>query len=504
MKLLLITTFVFGAFVNLAQVATEKRIEIELNDEFENERVYEFGSKGFIMTSKSESKAGGDYTYKIERYDTDLESTKIQEIMLDKGFRLDETFVNDDFIYQLYKDRKNNVKIVSTDAETLVQKVVDFELPGKMYINDLKVLKDFAYITAYKGGKPSVLAVDLATSQMTFYPIEIEGFKSKKLKIENIQLLEESNEIFIFIEAIVTKKTTQSFIVRMDSKGGMKDTYNFSQTLEELITSATASYISPGKYVVTGTYSTKNRSVSEGMYFAIIKDGVIDKMNFYNFLDLDNFLNYLPVRKQEKIEKKKKRKADRGKEMTIRYLLAPHNVIQTDDGYIFLAEAYYPTYRTEYYTTYRTVNGVSTPVQATRQVFDGYQYTHAFFAKFNLAGEMEWDQSFKMWMAYKPFYVKRFINIAEQNQDNVKLVYASYNRIFTKQIGFDGEVKQEEDNEVIETQFEGDKTKSSFSNISFWYDNYFLAYGSQKIKNKTDGNVARKRKVYFVNKISFE
>ena len=45
--------------------------------------------------------------------------------------------------------------------------------------------------------------------------------------------------------------------------------------------------------------------------------------------------------------------------------------------------------------------------------------------------------------------------------------------------------------------------KNTFSNIDYWYDNYFIAYGIQKIKNKS-GDVQKKRKVYFINKIYFE
>src|SRR5690606_24529791 len=169
-----------------------------------------------------------------------------------------------------------------------------------------------------------------------------------------------------------------------------------------------------------------------------------------------------------------------------------------DDGYLFLGEAYYPTYRTETYTTY--VNGQ--PVQSTRQVFDGYQYTHAVLAKFSKEGDIIWDQIFEMNPSYKPMAVTRFIRIAKGSQDALNLVFANRNTIVSKSFSFDGEVIYDKTSEPIETNIEGDQTKRSFSRINYWYDDYFLAYGSQVIKNKEEEK--KKRTVYFISKIKFE
>lgn len=107
-----------------------------------------------------------------------------------------------------------------------------------------------------------------------------------------------------------------------------------------------------------------------------------------------------------------------------------------------------------------------------------------------------------MWMAYKPYYVKRFINIAEQKQDAIKLVYASRSRIHSKSFDFSGTILEDESSEEIDTGMDSDKVKRSYSNMSYWYGNYFLAYGSQKIKNKTESD-KKKRTVYFINKIQY-
>ena len=84
------------------------------------------------------------------------------------------------------------------------------------------------------------------------------------------------------------------------------------------------------------------------------------------------------------------------------------------------------------------------------------------------------------------------------------MIFASRDRLVTEVVDNNGEIVEELKSEPIETGHEGDKTKWSSSNIDHWYDDTFIVYGSQKIKNKTDNKVDRKRKVYFISRVRFE
>ena len=56
----------------------------------------------------------------------------------------------------------------------------------------------------------------------------------------------------------------------------------------------------------------------------------------------------------------------------------------------------------------------------------------------------------------------------------------------------------------IDTGNANDKVKENYgSGIEYWYDNYFIAYGYQKIKSdKYSGK--SKRKVFYFNKIAYK
>lgn len=129
-----------------------------------------------------------------------------------------------------------------------------------------------------------------------------------------------------------------------------------------------------------GTYSEKYiSSVSEGLFLCLAQKENPQFIKFYKYLDLENFLNYLPKKKKEKIEKKKEKKEGKGKDFKINYRIAAHNVIELDDGYLFLGEAYYPTYRSEPIPETIMINGRMQNVTRYRTVFDGYQYTHDLY-----------------------------------------------------------------------------------------------------------------------------
>jgi len=168
-----------------------------------------------------------------------------------------------------------------------------------------------------------------------------------------------------------------------------------------------------------------------------------------------------------------------------------------------LAEAYQPTYRHETRTTTSTVNGVTTTTTTTIRHFDGYQYTHATLTKFSLEGELLWDQTFEMWPIYKPHTVKKFIALFDDG-NTIKMVFTNKSGVVSKIVDTNGQIVQDKQDAKIETFFEKDKAKHTFSEVDYWFDNYFIAYGFQKIKNTEIANSNKKRNVFFVSKFRFD
>lgn len=505
MKFGVIILFVLMLTGNLfGQVSSEKRVEIELKDNYENEHIIEFGSEGLVLFAENSEAEKGTSEWKYDLYDTDLTLQKSVTVKLDKNLYPTETEAGDDAIYSFYKDYKGNYTLVTVKIPSMEVVKKSGQLPKGMWLDNMKVSGEMVYLQATVKKDKSIMAMNSQTGKFNIFPIQISGAKPKATSIEEFQVIEKNKELFVYVSHLKSRREQLYYLLKLDQNGKFKEKVNLSEGHDQNIISASASVLDDNKYIVVGTYSSSSAYASEGLFFSSYSNNKLDFMKRYNFLDLKDFLSYLPEGRQERIEKKKKRKEEKGKELKFNYRIVEHEVIPLKDGYILLGEAYYPTYRTESYTTYTTVNGTTTAVTHYRQVFDGYQYTHAFIAKFGLNGEIVWDRTFEMYLYQKPFSVKKFIEVNNQTDTELSMVYTNWHKIMSKSVSYaTGEVLKEKVSDDIEQLKEGDKARYSTSSLQYWYDNYYVAYGMQKIKNKEDKDVKRKRKVYFISKIKY-
>lgn len=500
---IIILSFFFFISNVFGQVEYLERLEIELSDGYFNETVIEFNEKGLILQSRKGEKEGGNEEWRFDKYDTDLKKVGSKKILVDKKFFMDESFSNDDRHFNLFKNRKNKFILSSLDVESMDLTKVQGDLPKKAFISNMAVLGDYAYFKASVKRDVFLFAINWKTGKSNLIPIKLNAYDSKDIRVQNFQILEEANEILLYVVGLNSRKESDMHVLKLDANGKKVGAFNLTKKIKENIADISAYKLNDEQYIFTGTYSKTSITGSQGLFFCQTSNNKVDFIEFYNFLDLDEFLSYLPKRREAKIEKKKEKKEAKGKEIKFNYRIADHDIIDIDDGYIFVGEAYYPTYRTEYSTTYTTINGVSTPRTQSRRVFDGYQYTHAVIAKFDKKGQLIWDRTIEMYQAHKPLRVKKFLNISSDKDKAIKLAYSSNYSIVSKYIDYNGVIVQEQESEEIEMGYDGDKAKWSSSELSYWYGDYFIASGKQKIKNKEDRAVSRKRKVLFMSKVKY-
>ena len=507
MKYLILPLFLTFAVLGHGQTTTEKRVEFDLKDGYSNERVFEFNANGMLIFSKQDKDEAQMSTYRFEKYNTDLVATHEVNYTIENKFYVDEIYQTGNYVYFFFKTRRTEFRVVKYDFITETFKEVSGSLPNRSFIKFTACMDDRAVMAVIgKNYGISIVSIDMnsGSGAETLTPIGIEGFKPKRLSLSNMETMPESKNILLSINATISKKRTELYIVRLEQTGQIAATTDISIGTDNNLRNARAYDIGNNEYILSGTYSVPSSAGSNGFFISRLAQGQLEPLNFYNFTDLKNFLSYLPENQKRKIEKKKQRKANNGQELNISYNIAAHSPIKVNDDFIYIGEAYYATYRTESRTTTSYVNGKAVTTTTYVQVFDGYQYTHAFIAKFDKNGKLIWDQTFPMWLAKKPMTVRKFIHIGDQQQTNLKLVYANGNRITSKVFDFDGNVLSDKQSEPIETNEENDKTRLSYAEIIHWYDNYFLSYGIQRIINRKDKDVERKRTVFFFNKIKVD
>ena len=287
------------------------------------------------------------------------------------------------------------------------------------------------------------------------------------------------------------------FIERINSSNDIVgQRLSIELTEDKVINNFYPSALTSDDLFVIGSYGL-NSVYSNGVFIARYKDQEEQFLNYYSFTDFANYFNYLNKRKQKVIKKKAKRKKSKGKELKLRNRIVLHDIQEENGVFYVVGESYFPTYRTQTYTT-TGANGVTTTQTVT--VFDGYQYSHATVLAIDGEGNKLWDQTFEMWLNNKPMFVKKFISF-DVNHGLVSLLYANRNEIFSMKIQ-DGNIINSKD--TVEAQVkESEKIKYMSSSVDHWFNDVFLSYGYQKIKDKEAVSKQKKRKVYFIRKLSY-
>ncbi len=364
----------------------------------------------------------------------------------------------------------------------------------------MKVVGSKAWFQAKLKSKTCILQIDLKSGESKISEF-IEKKWNRKTSIVNYQMAPQSGELLVFTNKYIKRRVCELSQARVNGSCELCENIQLTGTGDKVISSVSGFRISDHEMVYTGTYSRCKMNKSEGLFFAKAEGNKLSFINYTNFMDMKNFLSYQSELSQKITKTIRKGLAKLGKEYSINYNIAAHDIIPIPGGYLLVGEAYYPSYSSIPYTTTTMVNNMMMTRTYYMSVFNGYKYTHAFVAAFSTDGQMLWDQYFEMSPSESPYYPKRFIRISDQTDKNIALVYTTGKYMVSKIIGFDGKVEKDEKWDLINTGIENEKTSWTISNADYWYGKYFLVYGTQVVKNDDDKN---KRRVFYINKVAFE
>jgi hypothetical protein len=247
--------------------------------------------------------------------------------------------------------------------------------------------------------------------------------------------------------------------------------------------------------LIAGVYGNRNTEYSMGIFIAQITPEGSHQIRYYNYADIENFFQYLRIKREKKIKAKIERKKIKGKKLKFQYRFIVHNLVSYKDQYILLGEAFYPKYRPQPYYTYQFGSDGSNSL-----VFDGYQYTHTAVLGINTNGQLLWDNSFQI-REIKTFALDQYVKVNTHNE-SIALLYLFNNKIYTKFVVNntikEGRILSAKD--LIKDELIID-TNTQLTQLDNWYGNNFLASGTQNVISTFQGNRERK-KVFFMNKIN--
>lgn len=485
-----------------AQVSQTLRFEIPLQEDDNNDfNVVSTNEFGLILYRRLVGRRGDQM--ELIRLDTSLNETWRGYIELDKNVVVVDTEARQDFFFMLYRNESyaaSDFKIVAIDIKNGQYGTYSVKNLIPFLATEFRLTNDAALIGGYFNYRPLILHYSFATRQSKILP----GFFNEPGELNQVKI-NPNGSIDVVVSAKNFDRKKSLWIRNYSDDGELIKTTILQPDEKKNLIFGRSLMMADGQQIVSGVYG-RFKEYSRGIFIAAVSETGEYKINYYNFADLEHFFNYMKANRKERVKGRIERRRIKGKKLKFNYRFLVHELVKYKDQYVLLGEAFYPHYT--YLSSYRTGNLIpsyySNPLVRGGLVFDGYQYTHAAVIGFNNEGKLLWDNSFEINDIKSPT-LEQFVKLQPAN-GKLTLLYVLDNKIRTKIID-NSNILEGKSFDDIKLKFQNDYVKddrNKTNRLDYWYDKWLFAYGIQRVKNLRDLSVSMERKVFFINKITYE
>lgn len=500
-RLALVSLLVFTSFYHLsAQISQPHRLEREIKDNEDYFNLISAEDMGLMLYRESADKGSkGMKKWEFSSIDTALNTRWNKFYDIDFEFHLLGYAYSDKKVYLLFRDGysiKDDFVIVKMDVltgDTLhfpVRKLVPLNL------THFEVVGNTALIGGMINYRPTIVHHTLSTGKSKVIP----GIYRGESEILELKVDPKTKTFNVLITEKTFDKRLTITLMSFDESGVLLQNTKLEPENDKSLIFAGSTPFKDNEIMVTGTYSHKRSTYSRGIFIAKIDEIGNQHIDYYSYADLDNFFNYMTVRHEARVKRRIERKKIKGKKAKFTYRLLVRDVIEKDGSYVMIGEAFYPRYNNGSY-----YGGFGDPFSPFRNTnFLGYKFTHAVVVGFNSQGEILWNNSFEI-NDVESYDLDEVVSVGVEG-DKVILLYL-YDGVIRSKIIENEEVVEGKSSDDIKLNNENDvvkHNKDEYGGVDNWYDNFFYAYGIQKIKSKDSNASAPTREVFFINKITYQ
>lgn len=512
-----------------AQVMFVSRFEVE--SKFQDNNFTVIQRQGGLVGFRVQPERGFNLRSKLQYFLTDFElvSDTFREIAVRDFYDLLGYDLEGDFLYILLQKGETigDRYMIEIDLKNNSANEVDLSNVYTMELKEFFVVNRNAVFLGLADLRPVVQILDIEVNNV----YTVQGIYFKDTNILQIKKESELGTIDVLVSRRDKVKGKQLVLNTYDEQGNkvrevsIDQLENPSFELVEGIMTPIEAY----QQSLIGTYGFRKREAYQGIYRAVINEFGEHEISYYTLEDFPNFFNYLKEKQREKKMLEIERAFSKGKIPTIKPVFSTREVIPTSQGYLiysdhFLANnpRYIPrdgvyaneSYRNNMNRMYMDgmgyMPGYGMPgFPYNRYGASGwqqgeYKFVSAHMLYISNEGQVIWDNAFSLnnrTLSYSSKY-------GEVSFDGEKLhylfldgqnIYMSYikagHKVFENQ---SYEIKPlNEDERVRETQ------DNSLS-LTWWFMDYFLLSGKQKVKYIGEDGKEGIKEVFFLTKIKVD
>ena len=482
------------------------RVEFDIkNSNYEDYTLYGCDEEGITVYHQTEYKNNDGYLWEFMKLDTALALQWRKEIYLPFASRIIGYDYSPGFMYYLLREKpykQEELLVLRLDLEMGDTSRFLINTVFPVNLTQFEVVGSTILLGGYTNYKPVVIRYNLFDQR----PQVVPGFYADYAEILRLETDDRLRTFTVTMSEKTADKRSTISVRSFSESGEMIRNILLQPDESKSLLNGAPSNLEMDRQFIAGTYGHKRSTYSRGLYIATIGNDGRQRIDYYNYGDLENFFSYMRAKREQRIKDKISRRKVQGKRVKFNYRLLVHDIIEDGDQYTLYGEAYYPRYSN--YSGYDRFGGYTSTYGRGNTYFNpnflGYKYTHAVVMTFDRSGKLLWDNSFEI-NDVTSYDLQQFVNVST-NGDEVALLYTFENVIRSKIIKSDEIIEGKTFNDV-ELTFEDDEVRTQdkeIGGLSRWYGKTFYTYGIQDIKNLRDQRVNLNRKVFFINKVVYK
>jgi len=518
--LLLAFFLLIAGVTTMAQLSQPARFEKKKKSGDHDFTVVSMGEKGIALIRDQQKYQRGDNIWELIIVDSTLQETWAKELIIENRFNLIGHEYRDEILYFLFRvgeTEQGKLKIIKVDFKAGQTEEHNYEPELNIRLTHFNVVANQVVLAGYVSNQPTVLLYDLSNDHAKIIP---------GLLIDNSELLDvrvNINNTFNVLIAERESKLKKRLVSKtFDRQGAMLLDDVIEVDPDKVILSGFTSTLIRDELMIMGTWGEGTLKQAAGVFTVLVDPYTEQKVNYYDFAQLNHFLDYLKPKAAAKTKVKSENRRKLGKIPEFKAYVLPARLEETKNGFLFYMEAYYSSanlnnnrWNNNPYGNYPYSPYGYNPYRSFYSPFNygyGYPYSvgnnntpetkmlHGSLAVFNEKGELVADHGFKLdnLRMGSPEQVSDFVYAPTK----CTLIYFKEKEIRYQVSQLDGVALLDEKVSIqLKSPTESARSDNGDVNlVRFWYGSFFFLFGNQTIKITEGEN----REVFYINKLKIE
>lgn len=476
--------------VGYSQLADYQRVDIPINTNEDDEfNVITYGQEGLMVLNIKSNNFGRDQKLVFLKFDTNLKTEWRNEFAAESGYRLIKYFDNKDYLFCLLKkDDKTDILVLRVDVKRGDYIVSNLKMLTRMDIEVFTVVKSKAVIGGKYNERPVVEMINLFDQSAKVLP-EIHA---NNIILNTIEVNPESGEVYVLLKNAKNCK----LLLNIYTYDGKLSSTTILGEKKKLPVNGKILKTPEGGFMLAGNYADNCSDYSVGFYTHSLTGK--EQTKFYDFVELSNFLSYLPAKRQERVKRRINNKKLRGKDVKLRHRLLLHDPVKTSKGNTLFAEVFYPEFK-NYNNNFTPLGRNYRWISSSYLNYNNFRYTHALICTFDNNGNLRWDNSISL-NEIQSRTLDQKVQLTEVDGKFI-IAFPDDGVIKTTIINQMDNVEQAENINLEEGTQDRRILNSQENELSSWYEHVFIAYGIQSVKSP---NGLIPADVFYLSKLTYE